>query len=157
LAALAAMWRQTRGVGPADSFEHLLGSWATARTIDDARSGTTTYFVGTTTVSLRDDTGARRARLEEVGELRSGSWRGTASRRLDCVGRAGTVELCFLDGLPFVDLDLRTGRARAIHLCGDDRYEIEVACLDADRLEERWTVRGPAKEYEATTLLSRRR
>ena len=98
----------------------------------------------------------RLARLEEVGQLTTGTWHGSARRRLDVFDRAGGLELCFLDGRRFVELDLRSGRARALHRCGEDRYEIEVACLGDDRLEERWVVHGPAKDYTATTLLSRR-
>ena len=144
-------------MGPADSFEHLLGSWTTTRTLEDARTGASSHFSGTTTVSLRSDATERLARLEEVGELETASWRGAARRSLDVLGGPGSVELCFLDGRRFIELDLRPGWARALHRCGEDRYEIEVACLGDDRLEERWVVRGPAKDYTATTLLSRRR
>jgi hypothetical protein len=99
---------------------------------------------------------ARLARLAEVGELVAGPHRGDARRALDYVqtDRRG-VSIAFLDGRPFVDLDLAPGRWRAVHRCGRDDYEISTVAVGPDHLEERWRVRGPTKQYDATTRLTR--
>jgi hypothetical protein len=98
-----------------------------------------------------------RAHYEEAGELEFGAYRGPARRELDYVRLDdASVLLCFADGRPFIDLDLRGGDCHRIHDCGPDRYEISMVVISADTLEERWQVRGPDKDYVAVTTLSRR-
>lgn len=63
--------------------------------------------------------------------------------------------LHFSDGRPYVELDLRSGAWQAVHDCGADRYEIETVVRSASTIEERWRVRGPAKDYTALTTLTR--
>jgi hypothetical protein len=63
----------------------------------------------------------------------------------------------FLDGRPFVELDLVGGKWRSVHVCGDDRYEIATAVCSNDMVRERWQVTGPEKDYDAVTTLSRLR
>ncbi len=59
------------------------------------------------------------------------------------------------DGRLFYRLDLRSGRCEAVHPCLPDRYEITYLVLSEDVMEERWQVRGPAKDYQATATLIR--
>jgi hypothetical protein len=61
----------------------------------------------------------------------------------------------FVDGRPFVDLDLRTGAWRSAHVCDEDRHEIATLVRSRDVVEERWRVRGPATDFEATTIHTR--
>ena len=92
----------------------------------------------------------------ETGELRFGSHAGPATRALRYQGLPdGTVDVHFADGHRFYRLDLRSGRCTAVHQCGADRYEITYLVLGGDQMEERWQVRGPAKNYDATATLSR--
>jgi hypothetical protein len=55
----------------------------------------------------------------------------------------------------YVDLDLRSGTWRSLHPCAEDHYEIVTVVRSPDEVEERWRVRGPAKDYEAVTMLRR--
>ena len=71
-------------------------------------------------------------------------------------GAGGTAEVRFADGRFFYLLDLRPGRWEAEHGCGEDRYLLAHRVLSDDLLEERWRVRGPAKDYLAITRLQRR-
>lgn len=96
--------------------------------------------------------GARATFIEE-GALAVGAHRGPASRSLEYRERDdGTIDVHFSDGRFFFHLDLREERSTAVHLCGEDRYEIETIVVDRDRLEERWRVFGPTKDYEASTI-----
>ena len=45
--------------------------------------------------------------------------------------------------------------AQAVHQCRADRYEITYLVLSEDVMEERWRVRGPDKDYQATATLIR--
>jgi hypothetical protein len=97
-----------------------------------------------------------RARYDERGELQFGSHTGAARRCFDYVRGNGTdVMIYFVDGRPFVDLDLTRGIWRSTHRCGEDLHEIVTVVRSEAVVEERWWVRGPMTNYEATTLLTR--
>ena len=92
----------------------------------------------------------------ETGELRFGTHTGPATRTLRYQGRPdGTVDVRFADGHFFYRLDLRSGRCVAVHQCRADRYEITYLALSENAMEERWQVRGPDKDYQATATLTR--
>ncbi len=92
----------------------------------------------------------------ETGELRFGTHTGPATRALRYQGRPdGTVDVRFADGHLFYRLDLRSGRCAAVHQCRADRYEITYLVLSENVMEERWQVRGPGKDYQATATLIR--
>ncbi|MGH3067518.1 MAG: DUF6314 family protein [Streptosporangiaceae bacterium] len=92
----------------------------------------------------------------ETGELRFGTHTGPATRTLRYQGRPdGTVDVRFADGHLFYRLDLRSGRCASVHQCRADRYEITYLVLSEDVMEERWQVRGPGKDYQATATLIR--
>jgi len=141
-----------------DTFEHLLGRWSLTRQIEDALTATASHFEGTATWSETTEPAAvaRTASLLEVGELTSGAHHGEARRSLlSTLAPSGIVELCFADGRSFADLDLRAGPWRSVHRCGDDTYEITTVASGPSTIEERWRVRGPAKDYEAISVLTR--
>jgi Family of unknown function (DUF6314) len=154
-----------------DTLSFLLGSGTVERRIRDARAGADGTFDGTLTVEPEPvsqlephpdpgfgsaATRARRARYEERGLLRLGTFGGPAGRRLVCVGRAdGTMLVEFADGRPFVVWDLRSGAWVAHHPCRADHYELRFAVGSADVVEEHWRVGGPAKDYQAWTTYRR--
>jgi hypothetical protein len=126
----------------------------------DHRGGVRGTFEGTAAL-LRPkietgDHGGRRARYDEVGELRFGDHAGSARRCFDYTQRHdATVMISFADGRPFVDLDLRSGEWQSTHQCGPDLHEITTLVVSGDILQEHWRVRGPVTDYEATTMLTR--
>ncbi len=145
-----------------DTLGFLLGTWRIARAIEDHRSETCGSFDGMATLTEktthRDTARGMRARYEEAGEMRLGGYVGQACRLLEYRREANDdprLMLHFTDGRPFVDLDLRSGAWQSIHLCGDDRYEIATFVRSHDLVQERWRVRGPTKDYDATTTLRR--
>ena len=139
-----------------DTYGYLLGDWRIERTFSDHWLRETGVLHGTVTV-VPDRSGDRpTAYYDEVGELRIGSYRGTAHRRLRFVRQlGGAVTVTFEDGRRFVACDLRAGSCDATHLCGDDRYEISWDVHSRDAVSERWRVRGPCKDYEASAVLHR--
>lgn len=144
----------------ADTFGFLSGTWTLTRSIDDRRAGIRGSFRGEATLAgvpgeSTAGCGARAAYRED-GELQFGAYRGRAGRslgyeRLD----EAAVMLYFADGRPFTDLDLRSGAWRGSHLCGADHYEIITVVGSWDEVREHWRVRGPAKDYDASTTLRR--
>jgi hypothetical protein len=143
-----------------DTLNFLLGRWTLERFFTDHRSGTDGRFEGSATVT-RASSGlgagvGPRAHYEEAGTVRLGRHEGPASRRLELVRlESGVVALYFSDGKPFVDLDLRTGRWRSAHPCGEDHYEILTVVRSQSEIEEHWRVRGPTEDYDAVATLRR--
>lgn len=92
----------------------------------------------------------------ERGELRFGDHRGPAGRSLIYrPAPGGAAEVLFADGRPFYLLDLRSGCWQAEHPCGSDHYLLTVGVTSANSFTEHWRTRGPGKNYEMTTTLSR--
>jgi Family of unknown function (DUF6314) len=162
-----------------DTLAFAAGHWRIERMLADHRSGTQGRFTGSATLSEpapgdpapsdpapsdpgpsdpdgRGPTPSRPAlRYLETGELRFGTHTGPATRTLLYHGRPdGTVDVQFADGHRFYRLDLRSGRCTAVHECRADRYEITYLVLGENAMEERWQVRGPDKDYEATATLT---
>ena len=142
-----------------DTLEFLVGTRAVERSIEDHRSGISGHFEGQAVLvghPAQQPAGTvPRASYQETGELRFGGHAGPARRGLDYVRRGGAVMLYFTDGRPYVDLDLRSGTWRAAHPCVADLYEVTTIVRSADELQELWRVRGPDKNYDATTTLRR--
>lgn len=143
-----------------DTFEFLLGTWQVKRSIEDYRDTTRGHFEGIATCTELPSSTERGlgslARYDEDGELHFGEHRGPARRRLEYRSqKGGSVALYFSDGRAFVDLDLCSGEWHASHLCGDDQYTIFTLVSSPDVVEERWSVHGPTKRYEAVTTLTR--
>ena len=143
-----------------DTFEFLLGSWRIERTLKDHRSGTRGTFNGMASVADQRPCSSFsllvRAHYEEIGELHWGTHQSSAHRSLRFIRRDdGTLAVHFSDERPFIDLDLRAGAWRSNHVCGDDRYEFTTRVMSPNVVEERWRVRGPTKDYDATATLTR--
>jgi Family of unknown function (DUF6314) len=139
-----------------DTLAFTAGHWRIERTLADHRSGTEGRFTGEATLSDADGPGRPLCYLE-TGELRFGTHAGPATRTLRYHGQPdGPVDVRFTDGRLFYRLDLRSGRCEAVHQCLPDRYEITYLVLSEDVMEERWRVRGPAKDYQATAILIRK-
>ena len=141
-----------------DTFGFLLGTWDVSRVLTDHRCRTQGSFEGTAEVTEpRTLTGRRgRARYEEAGELRFGAYVGRAHRHLDVLAsHDATVSLCFTDGRHYVDLDLRGGAWRTLHLCGHDRYEITTLARVAPGPLRALARPGPHIDYDARTTLRR--
>jgi len=131
------------------------GHWRIERVLEDHRSGTQGRFAGRAVLTEPDLPGDSLQYLE-TGELRFGTHTGPATRALRYQGLPdGTVDVRFAGGHLFYRLDLRSGRCAAVHQCGADRYEITYLVLADDQMEERWRVRGPDKDYQATATLTR--
>jgi hypothetical protein len=150
-----------RAVEIFDTLDFLLGHWRLDRSIDDHKSGTRGSFHGTAVVVAvspgRGPDADGRASYRETGELRLGGYSGPASRRLEYAARpdGAGVLVSFADGRPFIDLDLRDGTSHGVHQCRDDRYELTTTVRSQGVVEERWQVRGPDKDYDAVTTLTR--
>jgi hypothetical protein len=153
---------ESRTMEVLNAIGYLLGSWRVERRIDDHRNGVSGAFRGSATfVRLEDDSDASVAtklRYREVGELNFGAHSGKSQRSLEYVSLEGAkVQIHFSDGRHFIDLDLSRGPSRSVHPCNLDQYEISFFARSNDVLEESWRVQGPAKDYEATTTLTRER
>ncbi len=143
-------------VGIDDTYQFLLGQWRLERTLTDHLLRETGVFSGTATVARRTFAVPETAQYREIGLLRFGAYRGTAHRSLGYQRRRdGAVTMTFEDGREFVACDLRSGRWRAAHRCGDDRYELDWRVAAPDVISEEWRVRGPHKDYEARCVLRR--
>lgn len=144
---------------PLDLATLLRGSWDLRRTIELHANGSRAEVSGIATWQPATDQ-PRRLRYEEVATLRmDGKELASTRTLLFDLGQPlhpHRAEVSFADGRPFYLLDLGGGRCEAIHLCGTDRYQGLVELLDDDRLIERWTVSGPAKDYISTSTLIRR-
>ena len=144
----------------ADTLSFLIGNWDIRRSITDHLSATDGSFAGRATLVVQGDgRGPGRpdeALYRESGNASFGTHTGPATRELRYVRRGeSAVMLYFSDGRPFVDLDLTRGEWRSLHPCGEDRYETVTIVRSENTVEERWRVRGPAKDYEAVTFLTR--
>ncbi len=139
-----------------DTYEFLLGQWRLERTLTDHLLHETGVFSGTATVTRRTVAAPETAQYREVGLLRFGAYQGTARRSLGYQRQTGgAVTMTFEDGREFVACDLRSGRWRAVHRCGEDRYELGWRVVARDVISEGWRVRGPLKDYEARCVFRR--
>lgn len=99
---------------------------------------------------------APHARYSEHGRHFFNGRSTSAQRRLEFAPLKGNaVAVYFSDGRPFYDFDLSHKPATRTHVCGDDEYEIMMQVITSDVVEERWRVRGPAKNYDALTVMRR--
>lgn len=139
---------------PTDTLGHLAGRWRVRRTAEDLAAGESGRFEGA--AEFTPDGGG--LTHTEHGEFsRRGAHREARRAHSHGPGPDGTVLVAFPDGRPFHDLDLRTGRWRAVHGCPPDRYEGEFTILGPDRWRAVWRVTGPAKDPLLTTVHDRSR
>lgn len=137
-----------------DTLAFLAGAWQLHRWLTDHRTGTSGELNGTATFTPVP--GQPGLRYREQGELRFGTHQGPAARSLVWLGLpGGAAEVRFPDGRLYCVVDLRAGGWEADHPCGPDLYHVSYRVLGDDQVEERWLVRGPAKNYQATAILTR--
>lgn len=67
----------------------------------------------------------------------------------------GCARVHFVDGRFFHTFDLREGRWRVEHLCGDDVYRGGFRVLNTGFWIARWRVSGPRKNLRISTLYER--
>jgi hypothetical protein len=147
--------RNTSYVRAVTTLDFLLGTWSVERWIDDALSGDVGTFHGTAVFS-REGGDNSRVCFEETGVVRFGDYSGRASRQLFFAeGHDSVFDVSFADGHHFIELDLREGTSKDHHQCRDDGYDVTTVVIDDNQVEERWRVRGPAKNYVAVTLMTR--
>ena len=126
-----------------------IGRWQIDRRIDDRHAGQTGTLAGTATFAPGGDGGLI---YDERGTLRLGT--GTpleATRRYLWRFGAGGVEVRFADGAPFHAFVPAGRAAGTAHLCGADLYEVAYDFSGFPEWQAVWTVRGPRKDYTATT------
>lgn len=134
----------------------LAGGWRISRTLTDHRSAVTGRFTGTAAFTGRPERPQQELGYLEEGDLRFGDHAGPAARSLTWLGLpGGGADVRFADGRPFCVVDLRPGSCETGHPCNRDYYRISYRVLGPDQFEERWQVRGPAKDYDATAVLTR--
>jgi hypothetical protein len=154
---------------PGSTLAFLRGTWQADRRLADFRSSQQGSFAGTAAFSDWTDAlpegpppdgGWPEGGLayREQGELRFGGHQGPASRSLLYLPAPdGSAEVLFADRRPFYRLDLRSGCWQAEHPCNRDLYTVAVRVLGPDCFTEQWRTRGPGKDYEITTTLTRTR
>ena len=136
----------------ADLRSFLEGDWRLSRRLHDQRAGQRGSFDG----AARFSGSGLALHYREDGEMRFGAFRGRAFRSyLYDFATPGRAELRFADGRSFHDLDLSKGWWEALHLCGRDRYRVEVRAFGRDLWETRWRIEGPRKDLRLTTRYSR--
>ena len=157
-----------------DTLGFLAGGWRLNRSLTDHLSGVSGVFSGTAdfgpvasggtapfgppgsgnAAAWPADRPGALSYLEE-GELRFGTHAGPATRSLTWLGVAGAADVRFPGGRPFCLVDLRAGSWNGDHPCHPDSYLISYRVLGPDQFEERWRVRGPAKDYDAAATFTR--
>jgi hypothetical protein len=146
--------RAAEGGLPGGTLAFLLGAWGVERRLVDRRSGVTGTLAGRAEFLATADPAV--LRYEERGELRFGGHRGPARRTLlyhEMPG--GAAEVRFADGRAFYRLDLHSGHWTERYGCGRDQYVVSFLVRGPGRLEERWQVTGPRKDYDSVTTLTR--
>ena len=122
----------------------LAGSWRIDREYRDGGG----HLIGAMTGTGHYTPDTSGLRYTERGTLNSAGYRGEGERRYRLIAQtASRAAIRFEDGRPFHMLDLSSGRAEVLHLCGDDRYGASYRAFGLGRWTLRWVVSGPRKEY----------
>lgn len=141
--------------------EHLHGAWNLRRQITDRRAAATFTVDGTATWVRPENAADRRLIYYEEGLLSGLSALQTpttvrASYQYLPGPRSSTAHVAFSDGRPFHDLDLVSGDSGPLlHACSPDEYVGRMITRGPHELLLEWHVRGPAKDYDAVTVLTR--
>lgn len=143
-----------------DTLDFLLGKWQVQRDICDRRLNLRGNFRGASTFipanQIDSDRAIKALNFNEDGLLCFGTYRGQAHRELQYIeGSLSIVNVSFVDGRPFIDIDLREGSWQSVHSCSGDIYEIRYFVRSETCMEEQWIVRGEKKDYEATSISTR--
>ncbi|MBF6621048.1 MAG: hypothetical protein ITG02_12570 [Patulibacter sp.] len=131
-----------------DPVSFLAGTWQVDRDLHEAEGDRSGRFVGSAEF-VPDGDGLR---WTETGDTRLGDYAGSASRVLLVRPTADGWEVRFEDERFFHPLDLRDGRSRVDHPCGEDHYRGELRVESPERFVVAWRVHGPRKDQ---TIVSR--
>lgn len=137
-----------------DTYDFLLGSWSVTRELFILASQDHGCFSGVALVATYGE--PSRALYRERGTISRGSYSGPAQRELHYQRlTSGGVTASFADGRPFIEFDLRSGRATQGYGCGNDLYTISIEVRSPSEWQETWDVTGPSKQYSALTIYTR--
>ena len=93
----------------------------------------------------------------ETGRMQLDNYDGRATRAYRfAFPEPYLAQVSFMDGRHFHDLDLRSGEAEAVHLCGRDRYEGCFQVIGPDHWRVFWRVEGPHKALQIQSCYRRR-
>lgn len=127
------------------------GLWSVNREIEDFAGGPPGRFRGLVRITAE---GAL-LRYAEFGTLTLGPVRMQASRVYLWQPEGATgVAVLFADGRPFHRFDWSQTVSAGEHQCDADHYAVRYN-FGAERWHAHWRVRGPAKDYAATSLYLR--
>lgn len=130
----------------------LTGGWRLDRRIRDRRTGLDGRFEGV----ARFVPEGPDLRGVETGRLTLGGHAGEAEQvYVYAFPEPGRAEVRFRDGRPFHDLDLRSGRWRAVHPCGADLYRGRFRACGPDAWGMVWRVAGPRKALSIASRFRR--
>jgi hypothetical protein len=127
------------------SFLH--GRWRVDRVINHGAGG----FAGTATFTPVGGT----LEWHEHGRVHLEGYEGEAYRDHVIVPDGDAWEVRFDDGRPFHPLDLRSGHAEVVHLCGPDTYRGRYDITEPDRFNVVWAVTGPGRADTIVTVYRR--
>jgi hypothetical protein len=131
--------------------QRFCGLWTVSREIEDFAGGQPGRFRGLARIVEEDG----RLRYSEQGSLVLGAARMLATRTYFWVPEAGTgVAVLFEDGRPFHRFDWGETVSAAEHLCPPDSYSVRYN-FGAESWHAHWRVKGPAKDWAATSLYLR--
>ncbi len=123
------------------------GVWQARREITDYAGGPSGRFQGLARITA-DGEGMRYA---EQGRLVLGQASMTAARVYLWRPEGATqVAVSFEDGAPFHRFDWGRAECESEHLCGADHYAVRYS-FAAESWHAHWRVKGPKKDYAATT------
>lgn len=132
---------------------YLAGTWNLARTISDTRLGQRGTMTGQAV--FRND-GDDLLRYREDGRLAFGGYQDDAAREyLYRFAEPAVAFVCFVDGRPFHELDLRAGEAAVRHLCSDDIYDGVIQAESEQSWRAHWSVSGPRKNLSIESRYTR--
>ena len=93
----------------------------------------------------------------EHGTLAFGEHRGAAeqSYHFDFADGDSRAFVRFRDGSLFHALDLSAGQDLVLHACHPDLYRGRYVVLSGVQWRSAWTVKGPRKDYQISTMYTR--
>jgi hypothetical protein len=136
----------------ADLRDYLLGLWRLERILVDGRMGQGGSMEGTALFAPS----AGRLLYSEAGVMRFGSHVGNAGQSyLYDFPEPWRAAVTRHDGVPFVELDLRSGRTSVAHHCGGDVYRGIFGAAARGEWWVDWQVSGPRKDQRISTRYRR--
>lgn len=132
------------------SLDDFRGCWRLSRTINDGRADLLGHFKGEA-VFYPTEQGLR---LEEKGHLDYGGAELIAERVYLWTPNSTGVAVFYEDGRPFHEFAFEPSQ-QVEHICGPDLYKGHYTFSDWPNWSVSWCVRGPRKDYSATSQFVR--